>query len=148
MDSLTIELMNKNNIEAVREISSLSFSVPWTLESIEKELENNLAKYILLKSVDKYIGFVGVWIIFDEGHITNIAIHPEYRGFGYSKILMDALIDTCKKNNVNSITLEVRSSNIPAIKLYEKYGFIVEGIRKDYYDKPKEDGFIMWKRNL
>ncbi|NEU04718.1 ribosomal protein S18-alanine N-acetyltransferase [Clostridium senegalense] len=148
MDNLSVENINENNIFGIEEISELSFHSPWSLESIKKELSNSYANYVVLKLQDKHIGFAGAWVIFDEAHITNIAIHPNYRGLGYSHIIMDALLEKCKNAGANSMTLEVRASNIAAQKLYEGYGFKVEGIRKNYYDNPKEDGYIMWKYDI
>ncbi|WP_461615182.1 ribosomal protein S18-alanine N-acetyltransferase [Clostridium sp. Marseille-QA1073] len=148
MDSLYTELMNAKTTKYVQEISSLSFPIPWSLESIEKELTNKFARYVTLKNNDKVIGFGGMWVIFEEAHITNIALHPEYREMGYSHIILDSLESICKKEGVTAMTLEVRASNIAAQKLYEHHGFKVEGIRKGYYEDNKEDGLIMWKRNI
>ncbi|WP_291581061.1 ribosomal protein S18-alanine N-acetyltransferase [Clostridium sp. UBA6640] len=148
MDSLYTELMSTETTKYVQEISSLSFPISWSLESIEKELTNKFARYVTLKNNDKVIGFGGMWVIFEEAHITNIALHPEYRGMGYSHIILDSLEAICKKEGVTAMTLEVRASNIAAQKLYEHHGFKVEGIRKGYYEDNKEDGLIMWKRNI
>ncbi|ARC86762.1 ribosomal-protein-alanine acetyltransferase [Clostridium argentinense CDC 2741] len=148
MDSLYTELMNTKTTKCVQEISSLSFPIPWSLESIEKELTNKFARYVTLKNNDKVIGFGGMWVIFEEAHITNIALHPEYREMGYSHIILDSLESICKKEGVTAMTLEVRASNIAAQKLYEHHGFKVEGIRKGYYEDNKEDGLIMWKRDI
>jgi ribosomal-protein-alanine N-acetyltransferase len=148
MDSLYTELMSTETTKYVQEISSLSFPISWSLESIEKELTNKFARYVTLKNNDKVIGFGGMWVIFEEAHITNIALHPEYRRMGYSHIILDSLEAICKKEGVTAMTLEVRASNIAAQKLYEHHGFKVEGIRKGYYEDNKEDGLIMWKRNI
>lgn len=148
MDSLYTELMSTETTKYVQEISSLSFPISWSLESIEKELTNKFARYVILKNNDKVIGFGGMWVIFEEAHITNIALHPECRRMGYSHIILDSLEAICKKEGVTAMTLEVRASNIAAQKLYEHHGFKVEGIRKGYYEDNKEDGLIMWKRNI
>jgi len=94
------------------------------------------------------VGYGGVWLILDEGHITNIAVHPEYRGIGVGNAILEALIEICKIEQITSMTLEVRKSNTIAQNLYKKYGFLEEGIRKNYYTDTKEDGVIMWKYNL
>ncbi|MGL4730695.1 MAG: ribosomal protein S18-alanine N-acetyltransferase [Clostridium sp.] len=148
MDSLSIELLSESNIYEIENISKLSFHTPWSIDSIKKELTNNYANYVLLKLHEKYIGFGGAWVIFDEANITNIAIHPDYRGLGYGHIIMDSLIDLCKEKGASCMTLEVRASNIAAQKLYESHDFKVEGVRKNYYDNPKEDGYIMWNYNI
>lgn len=148
MRDISTVSMSYDHITEIKKISDLSFSIPWSIESLEKELNNNHAKYIVAKLGDTVIGYGGLWLILDEAHITNIAIHPDYRRHGIADIILDTLIDICKANSIEGITLEVRNSNMAAISLYKKHGFIVEGIRKNYYDNPKEDGYIMWKRNI
>lgn len=144
--SLTLSLMNKTDLTDVLEISTLSLKESWSLDSFSKELTNPLAKYIVAKTKDKIIGFAGLWIIVDEGHITNIAVHPDYRKKGVGSALVDSLIEHSKKWGCSALTLEVRASNIPAQNLYSKYGFQSEGIRKNYYHDNNEDAIIMWKR--
>lgn len=148
MSSYKIEPMNSSHISGIFEVSTLSLLEAWSINSIEKELSNKLAKYIVALDSDKVIGFVGMWIVFDEGDITNIAVHPDYRKQGIGTLLMDNLISLCNGNSINSLTLEVRESNIPAQRLYEKHGFKGEGIRKNFYDNPKENAIIMWKHNI
>ncbi|GAA0770559.1 ribosomal protein S18-alanine N-acetyltransferase [Clostridium subterminale] len=148
MTDVTVERMNSFNILGVKEISDLSFSSPWSLLSMEKELINKNAVYIVVKLGSKVVAFGGMWIIFDEGHITNIAVHPDYRRNNFGDVVVENLISIAKNMNMASLTLEVRSSNIAAINLYKKHHFSVEGIRKNYYQSPKEDGYIMWNHNI
>ncbi|MDS0526608.1 ribosomal protein S18-alanine N-acetyltransferase [Clostridium sp. SHJSY1] len=144
--SVTLSLMGKKDLNEVLEISSLSLKESWSLDSFSKELTNPLAKYLVAKSNDKIVGFAGVWTIVDEGHITNIAVHPEFREKGIGSALIKSLIDYSKNWGCTSLTLEVRASNTPAKNLYKKFGFVEEGIRKKYYQDNKEDAIIMWKR--
>ena len=141
-------LMNESHLKDVYELSKECFSVPWTLDSINNELNNPLAKYIIAEdlSTGKVIGFVGVWIIAGEGDITNIAVSPKYRNHGIASNLLINLFDVCKTFNCKNITLEVRASNIPAQNLYKKFNFKEEGMRKGYYSDNGEDAIIMWKR--
>lgn len=148
MTDVTVERMNSFNILGVKEISDLSFSSPWSLLSMEKELINKNAVYMVVKLGSKVVAFGGMWIIFDEGHITNIAVHPDFRRNNFGDIVVENLIKIAKDKNMASLTLEVRSSNIAAINLYKKHHFSVEGIRKNYYQNPKEDGYIMWNHNI
>jgi [ribosomal protein S18]-alanine N-acetyltransferase len=148
MNNIEIIPFNKNHVNEVLYISNLSFLTPWTRDSIEKELENRLARYVVAIKDDVVIGYGGIWFILDEGHITNIAIHPEYRGVGAGDMIVEALIEVCKLEGIASMTLEVRRSNVVAQNLYKKHGFIVEGVRKNYYADTHEDGVIMWKYNL
>ena len=80
----------------------------------------------------------------DEGHITNVAVHSDYRGKKIGDELVKSLVNLCKENNIVSMTLEVRVSNVVAQNLYKKYGFKLSGIRKEYYSDNKEDAMIMW----
>lgn len=139
---------NESHIKEIYEIEKLSFATPWDIASLEGELNNTFAKYYVAVSDDKVIGYAGIWNIIDEGHITNIAVHPDYRNLGVGNRLLDTLIKACKERNIFSLTLEVRKSNIKAQRLYEKHGFIVEGVRKKYYSDNDEDALIMWKHNL
>ena len=142
--NLSIQLMKEKDVDEVLHISNLSLKDSWSRESLLKEVTNPLAKYFLVKDDENILGFAGVWIIFDEGHITNVAIHPDYRGNGLGKYLMNSLIEGCISQNCNSITLEVWESNLPALKLYDKLGFKVAGKRKRYYSDNGEDAIIMW----
>lgn len=149
MNDIDILSLKLEHIDSVLTIDTLCFPTPWSRESFQKEIENNkFARYIIAKKEEVVIGYAGMWLILDEGHITNIAVHPEYRGIGAGKLLLEALIEICKIESVNSITLEVRKSNIVAQSLYKKYGFVDEGIRKEYYGDNREDAVIMWKHSI
>ena len=144
--NVIVNLMAEKDIDDVLEISNLSFSSPWSRSSYEQELSNSLAKYFVAKIDNKIVGFVGTWIIVDESHITNVAVHPNYRKLGIASILIETMLSYCDKENCTAYTLEVRASNKAAISLYEKHGFKVDGIRKGYYQDNKEDALLMWKR--
>ncbi|MEN8079021.1 ribosomal protein S18-alanine N-acetyltransferase [Clostridioides difficile] len=141
-------LMDESHVNGVYELSKECFSVPWTLDSINNELNNPLAKYIIAQdlSTEEVVGFVGVWIIAGEGDITNIAVSPKYRNKGIASELLINLFNLCKTFSCEDITLEVRSSNVAAQNLYKKFNFKEEGLRKGYYSDNGEDAIIMWKR--
>lgn len=142
---IDISPMTGEDIEAVYDIECLSFKTPWSLESFKTEIyRNSAAKYLVAKLDGKVVGYAGMWIILDEGHITNIAIHPEHRGKKIGDALVKALIELAKENGVSRMTLEVRTSNWPAINLYKKHGFCECGVRKGYYQDSGEDALIMW----
>lgn len=144
--NVTIALMKEEDIDEVLEVSSLSFSVSWSKSSYIQELSNSVAKYFIAKVDNKVIGFAGTWIVLDEAHITNIAVHPDFRKHGIASKLLEALISYCKEHGCIAFTLEVRSGNKAAKGLYEKHNFKQEGIRKGYYEDNKEDAIIMWLR--
>lgn len=144
--SVKLSLMTEDDLDQVLEISSISLKESWSHDSYSKELSNPLAKYLVAKVDTKIVGFAGVWVIIDEGHITNIAVHPNFREKGIGAVLLQSLIDHLKDWGCTSLTLEVRASNAAAKGLYNKFGFVEEGIRKKYYNDNEEDAIIMWKR--
>ncbi len=149
MDNAKIIIAKSENIDDIMVIENLSFKVPWSRKSITEEIiENDMAVYICAVIDGKAIGYAGMWHVCDEGHITNIAVHPEFRGGGIGSILVEALLSIAKENGINDLTLEVRQSNIIAQSLYKKYGFKECGGRKAYYADNKEDAIIMWKHML
>jgi len=140
-----IRVMTVDDLDQVMLLELACFSVPWTREAFYKELtENTLAHYIVIEEDDQIIGYGGVWYIMDEGHITNVAIHPEHRKRGLGKILVDAMKKRAKESHLELMTLEVRVSNIAAITLYKRMGFDEAGIRPKYYTDNQEDALIMW----
>lgn len=94
------------------------------------------------------LGFAGMWVLYDEAHITTIGVEPGYRGRGLGELLLVAMFDESIRRNATWLTLEVRVSNAPAQTLYAKYGFAVHGTRKRYYSDNNEDAHIMWSRSL
>ena len=138
--------MKDTDIYGVYEVEVSAFSEPWSYNALIDELKNKLAKYIVAEDQGRIVGYLGTWHIIDEAHITNVAVHKDYRGRGIGNGLMEALDKQCKEYNIASITLEVRSSNTVAQNLYKKYGFLISGIRKEYYHDNKEDALIMWKQ--
>lgn len=148
MTKVNIQEFTEEYIEDVYLVSELSFHVAWSKSEISKELNNKLAKYFIAVVDNKAIAFGGMWIIADEANITNIAVHPNYRGEGLGKDILSSMVQYCKDNAVPDMTLEVRSSNIIAQNLYSSFDFKEEGIRKSFYLDNNEDAIIMWKRNI
>jgi ribosomal-protein-alanine N-acetyltransferase len=129
------------------EMDILCFSAPWSEESFEKEIrENRLAFYIVAEINGIMVGYAGLWCIVDEGHITNVAVHPDFRRRGIGEALVSVLLDHTVRNGILSHTLEVRASNEAAITLYSKFGFQPAGFRKNYYEDNGEDAIIMWRK--
>lgn len=144
-NSIIIRNLQEKDIDDLVEIEELCFHTPWTKNSLKQELKNKLARYKVIEKNSKIVAYAGIWFVVDEGHITNVAVHPEQRGLGYGNQVIEALIDECANSNIISMTLEVRKSNETAIKLYKKYGFKLSGIRPGYYTDTQEDALIMWK---
>lgn len=135
------------HIEDIMIVENLSFKIPWSRQAVTDELTRN--KFALYFSADcegHIVGYAGMWHICDEGHITNIAVHPEFRGTGIGSLLMQSLIEKAFGLDITAMTLEVRKSNAPAQALYRKYGFEEGGFRKAYYADNNEDALIMWKK--
>lgn len=136
--------LSESNIPQVVALENLLFPTPWTKNMLHQELLKDFAFFYTLENVDnKVIGYGCFWKVLDEGHITNIAVHPEYQGQGISKIIMNFLIDKALQNQVFILYLEVRRSNFKAIGLYKHYGFQIISERKNYYQDQNEDALIM-----
>ncbi len=121
----------------------------WSKDSFYNEIANNLAHYYCVRDKSSILlGFIGVWHIFEEAHITTLAVHPEYRNMQLAQVLMLKAIEDCYKNMIKYITLEVRESNVPAIALYEKFLFESIGMRKNYYQDNGENAVIMFTQNI
>ena len=143
---IEIRSLDFNDLDAVTEIERICFSLPWSRESFVNELVNKLAYYHCATVNGCVVGYMGMWKICDEGHITNVAVLPEYRKNGIASMLINKMVDVCKCSEINSMTLEARESNEEAISVYEKFGFVSVGKRPNYYQKPNESAIIMWKK--
>lgn len=137
--------MTSGQLEDVYKIETECFSHPWSKQSLEEELNNETSLFLVAKEENEVIGYIGMSIVIDEGYIFNVAVREKYRNKGVATALINELVTYGKKNNFSFITLEVRESNLPAISLYSKFGFIKAGERKDYYSNPKENAILMTK---
>lgn len=141
---LAIEAMRLEDLDAVHAIERASFSTPWPPHAYRSELETNrLASYLVVRAGDTIVGFGGLWIMVDEAHITTFAVHPAWRRRRIGERLILALLDLAVARRASEATLEVRLSNLPARRLYEKYGFRPVGVRPRYYSDDHEDALIM-----
>lgn len=138
-----IKKMTEAEIDAVAEIAAEVFARPWTRQGFADALPMENACFLVAKESDTVLGYCGIYMAVDEGEIINVAVSPRYRKRGIADLLLKALIAEAKKCGVNRFFLEVRVSNTPAIRLYEKNGFIRQGIRKNFYKDPCEDAYVM-----
>jgi len=147
MKKIVIERMTIDDIENVVNVENDCFTTPWSKDSFLREIiENDIALYLVAKIENIAVGYIGVWRIQNEGHITNVAVHSDFRGIGIGNMLVSELLSLCEKEGIDAFTLEVRKSNIVAQNLYKKFQFVEAGIRKGYYQDTKEDAVIMWRR--
>lgn len=143
MKNYKIVPMDKSHIKEIAQIERACFSDPWSEASLEEELYNPLASFIVAQRPDgAVLGYAGLHAVMDEGYIDNIAVREDYRGNGIADDLLGVFL-RFGQEHLSFLTLEVRPSNEPAIQLYYKHGFAQVGRRKDYYEKPKEDAIIM-----
>lgn len=141
---LEVAPMTVDDLTDVLEIEKNSFIFPWSSISFYEEIRgNNYAYYIVarLPGKGKIVGYGGLWVFFDEGHITTLAVHPLYRHAGTGSFLLDHLLNKALQKGARRVFLEVRDSNQVARSLYEKYNFKVIGRRKNYY--LNEDALVM-----
>lgn len=150
MDKFKIEKMSLASLDEVMIIEALAYGEHhWSRDSFVAEVTNPIASYNYAINQDgKYAGYMGLWKIIDEAHVTNLAVHPDFQGKSVAKLLLLNAINECYKEKIKYLTLEVRVSNTPAIKLYESFGFKSLGVRKKYYQNNNEDALIMWSENI
>jgi len=145
MNKGLVRPMHVDDLVSILEIERASFATPWSLEAFTAELkENEYARYLCLELESRVIGYMGLWFILDEGHITNIAITPDHRGQHWGEFLMRSMMEKMMAQGMERMTLEVRVSNSLAQSLYKRLGFASAGIRKGYYADTGEDAMIMW----
>ena len=142
-----IRPIRREDIAQIAEIEKLCFAMPWSEESIRKDVtENVVACWLVMDDGEgRVLAYAAMWFVLDEAHVCNVAVHPDFRGRGYGKAIFGALVETAKKNSMSLMELEVRRSNTVAQNLYHSFGFIDVGYRKRYYEDNKEDALLMFK---
>lgn len=147
MDNIQISKMDISDLEEIKDVLLSDFDDFWNVNTFKEELLNPNSKYIVAKINNKIVGFAGIWKSVDDVHITNIVTSKSFRNQHIGSMMLSNLIELAKnENNITSITLEVNSNNIPAQKLYEKFGFKVVGLRKKYYNNI--DDAIIYTKDL
>jgi ribosomal-protein-alanine N-acetyltransferase len=143
-----VDAMRMADVAQVHEIERLSFATPWPSYAFEQELTGNrLARYVVARvgsgSLERVVGFAGVWLMVDEAHITTFGVHPDWRRQGIGVNLMVRLLELAEELGARRMTLEVRAGNVAAQALYRRFGFEVAGHRPHYYTDDGEDALIM-----
>ena len=134
------------HIPQIEELEKRCFSMPWPAELLKSQLKDTQHEFIAaLDAEGKVLGYVGMMYVLDEGYISNVAVAPEARRQGIADALIARLEEICETLALSFVSLEVRAGNAPAIALYEKHGFRRVGLRKNYYERPREDALIMTK---
>ena len=137
--------MKYEHVAQIAELEKICFSDPWSERSISSELENSLSYWLVALEGDTVAGYIGSQTVMGETDMMNVAVHPDHRRKGIAEALVIGLVEALKKQGSHCLTLEVRASNEPAKKLYEKLGFSQIGKRPGYYRNPREDALILRK---
>ena len=144
---LTVRPMEAKDLCRVTAIEKETFSIPWSEKAFSDSMNLPYTIYLVAETPDAQIaGYCGLYQVFSEGEITNVAVAPAYRRQGVAGTMLTQLLEQGKHRGIESFFLEVRRSNLSARRLYEKLGFCGDGIRKNFYEKPREDAVILWKR--
>ena len=144
IDPVFVEPMRRADIDHIAEIEQRSYSVPWHENAYTTELTNPNAIYLVARMGEAVVGYAGMWVIMDEGHVTTIAVDPRYRGRKIGDKLMLGMMEDAIARGATRATLEVREKNVVAQNLYRKYGFREAAVRKKYYTDNQENAVIMW----
>lgn len=145
-EAVTIRRMREEDLEQVSRLEEETFSMPWSISAFREMVNHPDAYYFVALDRERICGTCGIRNVAGEGELTNVVIREEYRGSGLGQRLIAEALNKAKEAGMQAFTLEVRKSNAAAIHVYEKLGFVSEGIRPGFYEKPAEDAVIMWKR--
>ncbi len=143
INDMEIVSLTEDLLSEAEELEKNCFSMPWSRESLLREINNPNCRYIAALEDGRLIAYAGLQTVLDEGYINNIATLPEHRRRGVASRLLENLIEFGKKAALTFLTLEVRASNSAAIAMYSKFGFKEVGLRRGYYEKPREDALLM-----
>ncbi len=145
--NITIRELREEDVKKLAEIEAESFSMPWSEKDFRDLLSHPYCMYVVALLDGEPVGCSGFTNICDVANIDNVVVAPAFRGLGVAQAMLRELISRGEAEHVEAFTLEVRVSNETAIHVYEKFGFVSEGIRPRFYERPVEDANIMWRRN-
>jgi ribosomal-protein-alanine N-acetyltransferase len=141
---------DSDDLDAVAALEAASFTNPWTREMLDRELrQSDVARvYVLRVPGHRVAAFCTCWVVYDELHINTIAVEAQLRRQGLATALMRHLLADAARQGAHRACLEVRRSNLPAQRLYGSLGFVVAGVRRDYYTQPVEDALLLLRNDL
>jgi ribosomal-protein-alanine N-acetyltransferase len=145
MSGIKLRKMQPHDIRAIMEIEQASFTAPWSELSFLNDMYNadSLSKVALIEN--RVVGYVCTRYVLNEGHLLNLAVHRDFRRRGIATELMNTVLEELKEKGCTLLYLEVRVSNLDAIKFYERFGFKIASFRRKYYSSPTEDGALMMR---
>lgn len=141
--NFTIAEAREELLPRIQRIEQASFSLPWTEAMLRIQLDRNSHIFLTAQAGGRIVGYIGLMYVLDEGYISNVATDPSCRRQGIADALIGRLCAICGELRLSFVSLEVRAGNAPAIALYQKHGFAPVGLRKNYYERPREDAVIM-----
>ncbi len=143
---IEVRRLAKKDVPEVAANEALCFTQPWAEHNFLEALDRKDLLYVVADADGHIVGHAGVFTVMGDGEIINVAVHPDHREKGIAYQMLSYLMEIAPEIGTEDFTLEVRAGNAAAIRLYEKLGFETEGVRPGFYDLPKEDALIMWKR--
>lgn len=150
--SLTIELGNADDVEAVWSVDAAAFPVPWSRQLLVDDLTRDNRHHLVARLGPELVGHASLMTVADEGHVTTVAVHPDHQRMGIARALMLGLCRFAVSTGLEALTLEVRAGSRGAHGLYREFGFAPVGARPGYYsavgDGPREDALIMWVHDI
>ena len=144
-ENFIIKTARVTDAEVISKIEKECFSLPWSEQAITDFISFPSNIFLCAFSNDTLCGYISATVVLDEMQIANVAVSKSYRRLGLASMLIEGVLSICQDNKLSILTLEVRKSNTPAIELYKKFGFSIEGSRRNYYTNPVEDAYIMNK---
>lgn len=148
LSTLRYETLREEHIESVLAIEKAGQSAPWSAASFRNEINHKHAVFLVAFLGGEIVGYVGVWLLVDEAHITTVMVRDDHRRQGLGDRLVREALTRAREKGMTDATLEVRAGNIAALKLYERLGFLNVAVRKRYYPDNQEDAVVMWLYNL
>jgi ribosomal-protein-alanine N-acetyltransferase len=141
---ILIEPMQLRDVQAVAEIERISFPTAWQADAFRNQLGNPSACFLVARCQGAVVGYMGMWVIAEEAHITTLAAHPDWRRQGIGTRLLRTALAEAHRRGATRATLEVRENNRAARAMYEKHGFAMVALLRAYYPDTGEDGVVMW----